>query len=96
MDGHRVQYIVTVTRKVRKHHGFKEECYAPGREGLYFSTSFMVTSETSKHRLNMESDLQSVFGLLCTLCSLAETPATSPLLPHLGSYTTEKIDDISL
>jgi hypothetical protein len=44
------------------------------------------------HGLNMELDLQSLFRLLCTLCtqlyrySLAET-ATPPLPPHLGSYT---------
>jgi hypothetical protein len=40
------------------------------------------------HWLHMELDLQSLFGLLCIqLYSLAETPATPPLLPHLGSYT---------
>jgi hypothetical protein len=39
--------------------------------------------------LNMELDLQSLFGLLCTVVySLAETPQLFPSPPpHLGSYT---------
>jgi hypothetical protein len=37
------------------------------------------------HRLNMELDLQSLFGLLCT--AVLETPQLPPLPPHLGSYT---------
>ncbi len=47
------------------------------------------------HRLNMELDLQSLFGSCVQLYSLAETP----LPPHLGSYAraylSAKIDDIS-
>jgi hypothetical protein len=40
------------------------------------------------HRLNMELDLQILFGLRCTqLYSLAETPQLSPLPLHIGSYT---------
>ena len=53
------------------------------------------------HRLNMEEDLQSLFGLLhvhsCILISW--DPATPPLPPHLDSYTRDywsaKIDDIA-
>ncbi len=37
--------------------------------------------------LNMELDLQSLFGLLCTAVLIGWDPATPPLLPHLGSYT---------
>jgi hypothetical protein len=46
------------------------------------------------HRLNIEVDLQSLFGLHVTGCaqlySLAETPQTPsppPIPPHLGPYT---------
>ncbi len=59
----------------------------------------------STQRLNMELDLQSLFGLHFMWCeqlnSLAKTPAT-PLLPPriwtriLGRYWSAKIDDISL
>jgi hypothetical protein len=40
------------------------------------------------HRLNMELDLHSVFGLLCTAVLVAETPQPPPppIPPHLGSY----------
>jgi hypothetical protein len=38
------------------------------------------------HKLNMELDLKSLFGLL-QLYSLAETPQPTPCPPHLGSYT---------
>jgi hypothetical protein len=45
----------------------------------------------SPHRLNMELDLQSLFGLLCTaVYSLAETPQVSPPR-HLGSYTRARL-----
>ncbi len=40
------------------------------------------------HRLNMESDLQSLFGLLCTAVLIGWDPGTPPLPPHLGSYTS--------
>jgi hypothetical protein len=41
-----------------------------------------------RHRLKMESDLQSLFGLLCTLQlnSLAETPQL-PLSPRIWAHT---------
>ncbi len=40
------------------------------------------------HRLNMELDLQSLFGLLCTAVLIGWDPAASPPpSPHLGSYT---------
>ncbi len=49
-----------------------------------------------RHMLNMQLDLQSFFGLLCT----AETPAASPLPQHWaqiqGRYWSAKIDDISM
>ncbi len=54
------------------------------------------------HRLNMQLDLQSLFGLLCThLYSLAETPQLSPLPPAFGlidkgRYWSAKIGNISL
>ncbi len=38
------------------------------------------------HRLNMELDLRSLFGLLCTAVLIGWDP-TTPLPPHLGSYT---------
>ncbi len=56
------------------------------------------------HRLNMEVDIQSLFGLNVTWCaqlySLAETPQ-HPLSPRIGTrirgrYWSAKIDDISL
>ncbi len=39
------------------------------------------------HRLNMESDLQSLFGLMYSAaCTHWLRPRNSPLSPHLGSY----------
>ncbi len=38
----------------------------------------------SPHRLNMELELQSLFGLLCTAVLIGWDPATTPLPPHLG------------
>jgi hypothetical protein len=48
-----------------------------------------LTRVASEHRLNMKLNLQSLFGLLCTLYSCTHwlRPATNPLPPHLGSYT---------
>ncbi len=49
------------------------------------------------HRLNMELDLQSLFGLLYTAVLIGWDPATPPLLPAFGLiYEGAKIDDISL
>ncbi len=39
------------------------------------------------HRLNMELDIQSLFGLLCTAVLIGWYPPTPPLPPHFGSYT---------
>jgi hypothetical protein len=39
------------------------------------------------HRLKMEIDLQSLFGLLCTAVLIGWDPATLPPPPHLGSFT---------
>ncbi len=49
---------------------------------ILFSFCFMLNWNQWNHRLNMELDLQSLFGLLCTLhlYSLAETE-TPPLPP---------------
>jgi len=42
----------------------------------------------NNHRLNMEWDIQSLFGLQCTAVLIGWVPATlPPLSPHLGSYT---------
>jgi hypothetical protein len=47
----------------------------------------------------MESDLQSLFGLLCTHVLIGRDPATPPLpriWAHIGGrYWSAKIDDIS-
>ncbi len=39
------------------------------------------------HSLNMELDLQSLFGLLCTAVLIGWHPATPPLSPPLGLFT---------
>jgi hypothetical protein len=38
------------------------------------------------HRLNMELDIQSLFGLLCTAVLMGQDPLTPLLPPILGSY----------
>jgi hypothetical protein len=53
------------------------------------------------HRLNMEVDLQSLFGLLVTWCAHLtligwDLASTLPIPPHWGLYWSVKIDDISL
>ncbi len=61
-------------------------------------------AEPANHRLNMEVDLQSLFGLHVTWCaqlySLAETSHLPPPpafgLVLRGRYSSAKIDDISL
>ncbi len=49
----------------------------------------------STHRLNMEIDLQSKFGLHVTWCvqlySLAETPAATPLSPRIWTRITRAL-----
>ncbi len=47
----------------------------------------MLSLDCSTHKLNMESDLQSLFGLLCSAVLIDWEPATPPLPPHFGSYT---------
>ncbi len=65
-----------------------------------------IITDPDGHRLNMKLDLQSLFGLLCTVVpySLAETPqaATPPPSPSVWAHTRgrywsvkNKIDDIS-
>jgi hypothetical protein len=58
---------------------------------------------TVDNRLNMELDLQSLFGLHVHSCIHWLRPRATPLLPppHLSSYTrailvSQDIDDISL
>jgi hypothetical protein len=56
----------------------------------------------SSHRLNLELNLQSLFGLLCTLYSCTHwlRPRNTPtprIWTHIqGRYWSAKIDDISL
>ncbi len=52
------------------------------------SRAFLTScAECEGHRLNMELDLQSLFGLLCTAVLIDWDPATPPFPSHLGSYT---------
>jgi hypothetical protein len=44
-------------------------------------------SEGAQHRLHMELDLQSLFGLLCTVVVLIGGDPTIPPHPYLGLYT---------
>jgi hypothetical protein len=53
----------------------------------------IVYASSCMHRLNMELDLQSLFGAPCVqLYFLAETPRS----PHLGSYTMALLVMVSL
>ncbi len=45
------------------------------------------SEEHYNHRLNMELNLQSLFGLLCTAVLVGWDSETPPLPPRLGSYT---------
>ncbi len=60
--------------------------HPPPRISLAAGTGYILLTWT--HRLNMEVDLQSLFGLHVTWCaqlfSLAETSATPSLPPHLA------------
>jgi hypothetical protein len=53
---------------------------------FYACSTWSHLHECSAHRLNMELDLHSLFGLHVCAHSLAETPQ-HPLPPRLGSYT---------
>ncbi len=60
----------------------------------------LSSHQVSSNRLNMELDLQSLFGLHVHSCTHWPRPRNSPL-PHLGSYKlgrywSAKVDDISL
>jgi hypothetical protein len=60
----------------------KSEVYMPGNSLLLV----LWTSRHNNHRLKMELDLQSLFGLhVYSMYPLAENPQPPP--PHLGSYT---------
>jgi hypothetical protein len=49
------------------------------------------------HMLNMELDLQSLFGLLCTAVLTPRLPPSLRIWAHIrGRYWSAKIDDISL
>ncbi len=74
-----------------------------GRLGCGRSKFIKVWGKVLFHRLNMELDLQCLFGLhvyTVQMCSLAETPHPPPLpriWAHIrGRYWSAKIDDISL
>jgi hypothetical protein len=43
--------------------------------------------ESARNKLNMELDLQSLFGLHAYSCTHRLRPRNSPLPPHLGSYS---------
>ncbi len=59
-----------------------------------YSTSPFITKT---YRLNIEVDLQSLFGLLCIQLYSWLRPRNSPLPPHIrGRYWSAKVDDISL
>ncbi len=57
---------------------------AHGNVEHYWEVLFAFLLQPKNHRLNMELDLQSLFGLLCTavLYSLAETRQLPPLWAH--------------
>ncbi len=76
------------------------ECFPPWNRRPFFSSKTLksvfctLKSESpinwpndTSHRLNVELDLQSLFGLLCTAVPIGWYPATPPVPPHLGSYT---------
>jgi hypothetical protein len=92
-------HIQEVDTKVRKRIRLCV-CISWGRVLRCWSGSVCVTEEpvssvnttihcpilSPHHRLNMELDLQSLFGLLRTYW-LSLRPSNSPLPSHLGSYT---------
>ncbi len=54
---------------------------------LSVGNCMVLLSVQAAHRLNIELDFQSLFGLLCIqLYSLAEIPQLPPFPMHLGSY----------
>jgi hypothetical protein len=59
------------------------------RQHLVFIQYMYIYSFTvsTAHRLNIELDLKSFFGLLFTAVLLAETPPPIPFPSHLGSFT---------
>jgi hypothetical protein len=65
---------------------------------VYYCTMYIGYSDSGIHRLNMELDLQTLFGLLCTaVYSLAESPQLPAFgLIYEGANWSAKIDDISL
>ncbi len=68
--------------------------------GVAMSSTGAHARPKSTSRLNMELNLQSLFGLLCTAVLLRWGPATPPsprIWAHIrGRYWSAKIDDISL
>ncbi len=55
---------------------------------LCYSLSLVLFLNSYTHRLIIELELQSLFGLLCAAVLVGWDPATLPLLLHFGSYTT--------
>ncbi len=73
---------------------YKNSIVAPFEKlnaALYFGAVFSHSSpelDVLDHRLNMELDLHSLFGLHEHSCThWAETPQLPPSPPHLGSQT---------
>jgi hypothetical protein len=62
------------------------------------STIFYQLLCAWNHRFNMELDLQSLFGLLCTAVLIGRDPATSlRFWAHIrGRHWSANIDDIYL
>jgi hypothetical protein len=65
----------------------------------FWDKVFILLGRT--HRLNIELDLQSVYGLLCTAVLICRNPCNFPPPPaygliYEGAIWSAKIDDISL
>ncbi len=99
-----LRYVVLrmcTSPRVSAHASFTKCC----RVHRVFLRSVIAHMFPHRHRLNMEVDLQSLFGLHATWCaqlySLAERVPATPLSPGVwirirGRYWSTKIDDISL
>ncbi len=61
-------------------------------KGHSSSTQYVIKNQFKPehfiHKLNIELDLQSIFGLLCTAVLIGWDPAIPPLPPHLAHWLT--------
>jgi hypothetical protein len=80
-------------------------CFSIFPQCINMECTYCTSVNQYFHRLNMELELQSSYGLHVTLCaqlfSLAEIPQPPPFPPHFGlinegRHWSAKIDDISL